>query len=89
MLRFHHVWEIDCASYIKLTEFIYCSLNEKSNAFCVLLDLRKSFDTVNHEVLLNKFYLYGVRGVPLALIVDYLRERAHALCKRIFYISGC
>ena len=70
----------------KFIEFIYGSLNETFSALCVFLDLRKAFDTVNREVLLNKLYLYGVRGVPLALIADYLRDRTQ--CVRLGNVSS-
>ena len=34
-----------------------------------------SFDTVNHEILLNKLQSYGVRGLPLKWFNSYLRNR--------------
>ena len=71
----------------KLIEFIYGSLNETFSAFCVFLDLRKAFDTVNHEVLLNKLYLYGVRGVSPALIADNLRDRTQCVRLGIVFSS--
>ena len=39
---------------IHLTESIYKSLNKKKNLISVLIDLKKAFDTVNHETLLKK-----------------------------------
>ena len=53
-----------------------------ANAFCngksvqaVYLDIAKAFDTVDHSVLINKLEQYGIKGILLRLIKDYLTDR--------------
>ena len=39
------------------------------------IDLKKAFDTVNHNILLEKLFLAGVRNNTLNLITNYLNNR--------------
>lgn len=41
----------------------------------VLLDLKKAFHTVNHEILLHKLQMYGFKTKALNFMRDYLTNR--------------
>lgn len=41
----------------------------------IFLDLSKAFDTVSHQILLERLDSIGVRGIPLELIKSFLCER--------------
>ena len=43
----------------------------------VFLDFAKAFDTVNHNLLLKKMEMYGIRGLPLQWFTNYLTNRQH------------
>ena len=45
-----------------------------SNAI-LFVDLKKAFDTINHEILLLKLELYGLIGASLKLFTNYLSDR--------------
>ncbi|CAB3994109.1 RNA-directed DNA polymerase from mobile element jockey [Paramuricea clavata] len=41
----------------------------------LFLNLKKAFDTVDHSILLQKLYQYGIKGTPLKLLASYLNNR--------------
>ena len=50
---------------IEITEKIKETIDNKKYGCGIFIDLRKAFDTVNHEILLKKLEHYGIRGSDL------------------------
>ena len=62
-------------SVLCFTDYILQEI-EKGNFCCgVFMDLSKAFDTIDHHILLEKLYLYGIRGLPLQLFYSYSSDR--------------
>ena len=64
----------------------YVNLDRKLFNLVVLIDLKKAFDTVDHQILLRKLELYGVKGQALSLLISYLTNR-NQKCQIKNYIS--
>ena len=59
-------------------------LNEKKFVIGVFLDLRKAFDVVQHEILLNKLNKLGIANTVLKWFTSYLENR-----QQFVDIGGC
>ena len=68
---------------IQITERIKESIDNGKYGCGLFIDLRKAFDTVNHEILLLKLEHYGIRGIILDWFKSYLSNR-----KQFVYING-
>ena len=51
------------------------NISKKKISCSIFVDLKKAFDTVNHNILLQKLQKYGIRGIALKLLTNYLSNR--------------
>ena len=60
---------------MSITENIQTQLDEGKYCAGVFVDLKKVFDTVDHNILLQKLDCYGVRGIASEWFCSYLKKR--------------
>ena len=59
----------------QITEDLAVKMQEGAVTCAVFIDLCKAFDTVNHQILLDKLNYYGIRGIVAKLLTNYLTNR--------------
>ena len=64
---------------------VITSLNSSYHSMGIFIDFSKAFDTIQHSILLKKLDHYGIRGIALDLIKDYLNNRK----QYIFWDNNC
>ena len=55
---------------------IYDNINNNEFTAVLFFDLKKAFDTVNHDILLQKLWHYGIRGSAHNLLSSFLAHRS-------------
>ena len=60
---------------VHLTDTLAEKLDNSETAIVVFLDLAKAFETVDHQILLEKLKHYGIRGIAYDIIKSYLTGR--------------
>ena len=60
---------------MSITENIQAQLDEGKYCAGVFVDLKKAFDTVDHNLLLRKLDYYGIRGIANEWFCSYLKKR--------------
>ena len=51
-------------------------IDSKNYSMGIFIDLSKAFDTINHNILIDKLEYYGIRGVALQWFISYLSKRS-------------
>ena len=60
---------------LTLLESIQKALDDGQFACLIFIDLEKAFDTVSHDILLEKLNHYGIRGIANDWFRSYLSDR--------------
>ena len=59
----------------ELTDDIYLNMNKSRPTIALFLDFQKAFDTVNHDILISKVKLLGIKGDLLRWFINYVSSR--------------
>ena len=60
---------------LEMVEKISDALDKKMFSVGLFIDLKKAFDTLNHNILIEKLKFYGIRGVASDWLISYLSNR--------------
>ena len=74
---------LDCTNYDW-----YMNVDKKMFNLVVFIDLKKSFDTINHDILLKKLEFYGIKGQALDLVLKSYLSIRHQKCQVESFVSS-
>ena len=64
-----------CKTTALFIDDIYKAMNNNNMLIATYIDAMKAFDTVDHKILLEKAELYGIQGLILKWLKNYLTDR--------------
>ena len=70
------------STYMAVLDFvnnISDAIDKDKHTIGIFMDLSKAFDTIDHNILLNKLYHYGLRGISYDWFKNYLSKQK-AVC---------
>lgn len=56
------------------------AISEKMYVGVIFIDFKRAFETIDHNILINKLYLYGIRGDVLKWFKSYMSARKQRTC---------
>ena len=75
--RAHHSTE---TALVKVFNDMFQAVDNKQCVLLVLLDLSAAFDTINHEIMLQRLKsLFGIKGQALQWLKSYFSNRSQTL----------
>jgi Reverse transcriptase (RNA-dependent DNA polymerase) len=60
---------------VDIVHDLRCAIDQKKMCAVVFIDIAKAYQSVNHQILLEKMNNYGIRGVALKLFESFLSGR--------------
>ena len=61
---------------LEITDRLYHNIDIDELKGVIFLDLRKAFDTIDHQIMLKKLRCYGIADTPHNWFSSYLSNRA-------------
>ena len=66
-----------------LIDNISDALDNNDFSTAIFFDLKKAFDTINHDILLDKMFFFGVRRILFDWVKNYLSN-----CEQYVFYDG-